>query len=310
MFWLYRRAPPRYTGPMERQEIREALVRATLAAVRPYGRRLLGAGVTFGQLETRLRELFVEIAEQEIARSGATPTDSRISILTGLNRKEVRRIRALDRDSAPRVFSRSLLASLISRWTSDPRTTDGSGKPLALPYDAPRGPSFVGLARKTTADLHPRALLDALIGTGAAVLREGDVVALTRTAYVPPRGRPEALAMLADDPPELIETMLHNVLGEAPEPRLQQKVAYDNIGADGLARLQTVLRREAERFLKRANARLVRHDRDRTPQAPGGKRTTAGIGVYYFEAPHADAEPRPSAVPTARKRLRRRRVTS
>jgi len=293
---------------MPRQEIQEALVRAAAAALRPYGRRMLEAGVTFGQLEAHLRELFVEIAEHAIAQSGATPTDSRISIVTGINRKEVRRIRALDRTAAPQTFRRSLVASLVSRWMSDPRATDASGRPRPLPYDARRGPSFVGLARKTTADLHPRALLDALIGAGAAVLREGDVVALTRTAYVPQRGRPEALAMLADDPPELIETMLHNVLGHAEEARLQQKLSYDNIGSDGLARLRTALRREAERFLKRANAQLVRHDRDRTPRAPGGKRTSAGIGIYYFEAPHQNEQQRSAPDPGVRKRIRKRRV--
>jgi len=293
---------------MAQHEIETGLLGAAVAAMRPYARRLLAAGVTFGQLESQLRELFVEVAEREIAASGAVPTDSRISIVTGINRKEVRRIRALDRDAAPRAFSRNLIASLISRWISDRRATDSSGNPLPLPYDAHRGPSFVGLARKTTADLHPRALLDALIGAGVAVLRKGDVVALMRTAYVPQRGRPEALAMLADDPPELIETMLHNVLGDGEDPRLQQKLAYDNIGSNGLARLRKALRSEAGRFLKRANARLVRHDRDRTPRAPGGTRTAAGIGIYYFEAPHESERQRLSPEPAPRKRLRKRRV--
>jgi len=290
-------------------DIHEALLRGAAAAVRPYARRMLAAGITFGQLEALLRELFVEIAEREIARSEGLPTDSRISILTGINRKEVRRIRGADRKAAPKVFSRSLIASLIGRWMSDPRSIDAAGRPLPLPYDARRGPSFARLARTLTADLHPRALLDALIGAGAAQLREGNVVALTRTAYVPQRGRPEALAMLADDPPELIETMLHNVLGDTEPARLQQKLAYDNIGGDGLARLRAGLRREAERFLARANALLLRHDRDRTPHAPGGNRTAAGIGVYYFEAPHETEAPRQASEPAVRKRIRKRRNT-
>lgn len=292
---------------MPREDVQEALLRGAVAAIRAYARRLLDAGVTFGQLQTALRHLFVEIAADEIGRSGGTPTDSRIAILTGINRKEVRRIRSAGRQTPPRVFSRSLVASLISRWTTDARSTDAAGRPLPLPYDAPRGPSFVGLVRKITADLHPRALLDALIGTGAAVLREGDVVALTRTAYIPQRGRPEALAMLADDPPQLIETMLYNVLADGEEARLQQKLAYDNIGSDGLARLQTSLRREVERFLKRANVLLMRHDRDRTPRAPGGKRTAAGIGVYYFEAPHQRESPQKSPEPGVRRRIRKKK---
>ncbi len=292
---------------MAQREIREALIRAAASALRPYMRRMLGTGLTFGQLEGRLRELFVEVAEREILRSGATPTDSRISALTGINRKEVRRIRALDRDTAPRTFSRSLIATLVSRWVNDPRTTDASGRPLPLPYDARRGPSFVALARKITADMHPRALLEVLIGMGAAELGEGDVVTLMRAAYTPQRGRPEALAMLVEDPPELIETMLHNVLGVSQETRLQQKLAYDNIGSDGLDRLQAALRREADRFLKRANAVLLRHDRDRTPRAPGGMRTNAGIGIYYFETPHEDEKQRLPLKPATRKRIRKRR---
>lgn len=300
----------RYCMRMARPELQEALIEAAVASLRPYVRRLLAVGVTFGRLEARLRELFVAIAESDFAQPSAAPTDSRLSILTGINRKEVRRIRAQDRAGAPQTFSRNLVTSLISRWVTDRRTCDASGHPIPLPYHAARGPSFVGLARKTTADLHPRALLDALIGVGGAVLHDGDVVALTRTAYVPPRGRPEAFAMLATDPAELIETMLHNVLGDAEETRLQQKLAYDNLGGDGLARLRAALRREADRFLKRANAHLVRHDRDRTPRAPGGERTSAGIGVYYFEAPSQPALAPRASTPTARKRMRKKKRRS
>jgi hypothetical protein len=292
------------------RDIQEPLLRAALAVLQPYVPRLLRSGVTFGQLEAGLRSLFVEIAAREFAPGSSPPTDSRVSILTGINRKEVRRIRARGAPAAPRSFSRNVIASLVSRWISGAHTTGADGRPLPLPYDARRGPSFTALARKTTLDLHPRALLDALIAAGAAVLREGDVVALTRTAYVPQRGRPETLAMLADDPPELIETMLHNVLGEGDQARLQQKIAYDNIGSDGLERLRAALRREAARLLARSDAVLRRHDRDRSPRAPGGARTYAGIGIYYFEAPR-DPRPQPrSLAPPARRRLRRRRNKS
>jgi hypothetical protein len=294
---------------MAQQEVQEALIRATLSALRPFVRRLLATGVTFGQLEARLRELFVEVAERTLVEPGTVPTDSRVSILTGINRKEVRRIRSRDRDAAPRTFSRNVIASLVSRWTNDARTTDARGHPVPVPYAARRGPSFVGLARKTTADLHPRALLDALIGAGAAELRDGDVVALTRAAYVPQRGRPEALAMLADDPPELFETMLHNVLDDG-EPRLQQKLSFDNIGSDGLARLRTALSREAERFLQGAERQLMRHDRDRNPRAPGGERTSAGVGIYYFETPQERAPEAHAPKAASRKRIKKRRTPS
>ncbi len=136
--------------------------------------------------------------------------------------------------------------------------------------------------------------------------REDDLVTLTKTAYVPQRKQSAALAMLADDPPELIETMLHNVLSEGEDSRLQQKLAYDNIGRDGLTRLIAVLRREAARFLERSNAVLVRHDRDRNARAPGGERMYAGIGVYYFEATHEQRTTESASNTPRRKRGRKR----
>jgi len=267
-------------------DVGEALLRAAVAAMRPLARRMLARGVTFGRLEARLRELFVAVAERDFALPGRVQTDSRIALLTGINRKEVRRIRLAEPgDAAPQSFQRNVAAALVSRWRGHPKACDGKGRPIAIPYQAARGISFVRLAKETTVDLPPRALLDALIGAGAAEMRGDERVVLKRAAYVPERGSPEMLAMLADDPPELLETMLRNVVDGEESPLLQQKLAFDGIGGDGLPALRAALRREAERLLARSHDVLVRHDRDRNPRAPGGERTYAGIGVYYFEAP-------------------------
>ncbi len=236
----------------------------------------------------------MEVAENDFALPKPRQSDSRISVLTGINRKEVRRIRDKKANThEPKSFTRNYAADLVSLWIGDPGTTNNVGHPIPIPYDAARGPSFIKLAEQTTTDIQPRALLDVLVSAGSAEVRKGKVVALTRAAYVPKRGHPEALAMLADDPPELIETMLHNVLGEDAPPLLQQKLAYDNLGSEGLGRLREALRKEAQRFLKKSDSVLQRHDRDRNPKAPDGTRTYAGIGVYYFESP-TDPEPEPS----------------
>src|SRR2546425_3149504 len=149
---------------------------AAAEILRPVVKRLLANGVPFGQLEARLRELFVEVAESELALPGRRQTDSRVSLLTGINRKEVRRIRSAERAPGPRSFSMNYATSLISRWLTDAQTADRSGRPRPLPYQAARGPSFMKLARKVTADLAPRVLLDELVRTGIVEMRAGDIV--------------------------------------------------------------------------------------------------------------------------------------
>ncbi len=289
---------------MATNDPKTALVVAARSALQPLVRRMLADGVTYGRLERELRELFVEVAEHDFATDGRKQTDSRIAALTGINRKEVRRLRRNPAEQRePRSFTRSWAADLIGRWLSQPDTTGTSGRPLVLPYDAPRGPSFVKLAEKTTKDVQPRALLDVLVSSGAVEVRGGSKVALTGSTWTPKRGHAERLAMLAEDPPELIATMLHNIFDDEDDPRLQQKLAYDNLGSDGIARLRVALRREATRFLKKSDALLRRHDRDRNAKAPRGERTYAGIGVYYFESPReAETDPAPRSTPVSQKR--------
>ena len=283
------------------------MIWAAANALRPLVKRLLANGVPFGRLEARLRELFVEVAERELALPGRPQTDSRVSLLTGINRKEVRRIRAAELGlPAPSSFSMNYATSLISRWLTDPQTVDRSGRPRPLPYQAERGPSFMKLARKVTTDLAPRVLLDEVLRSGAAEMRPGNLVVLKSDAYVPKREEAEKLQILGEDPPELIETILRNIFSESPELLLQRKVYYDNLGSDAAKLVRAEMRREGERFLRRVNRLLARHDRDRNPRAAGGDRYYAGIGVYFFESRgDAKAAKLDSSPPPRRRRARR-----
>jgi uncharacterized protein DUF6502 len=284
-------------------DLSDGLVGALIAMVRPLIRHLVGLGVPFGRVEARLRELFVEVAEAELALPGRRQTDSRIALVTGINRKEVRRIRSGDRSTgAPRSFGMNQAVSLISRWRTDPQTSDRTGRPRPLPYQGGRGASFMKLARKVTADLAPRILLDELVRSGAAEIRPGDVVVLKGDAYVPKTEPAEKLQILAEDPAELVETILRNILVEERERLLQRKVYFDNLGSDAVMRVRAEVRREGERFLRRMNRLLARYDRDRNPKAPGGERHYAALGVYFFDAkPAADRASRARVSKAARR---------
>jgi hypothetical protein len=140
------------------------------------------------------------------------------------------------------------------------------------------------------------------------------MVAMRACAFVSRAGSAEALRILAEDPAELIETTLQNVLGDGHGPLLQRKVAFDNLGSEAADRVRTALRREGERFLDRMERLLARYDRDRNPKAPGGDRHYAGIGVYCFEDTRPPDRPpapvRPRARRTARARVAKRKEPS
>jgi hypothetical protein len=281
-------------------EISERMVWAATQTLRPMVKRMLEMGIPFGELELRLRELFVDVAERELALPGRRETDSRISLVTGLNRKEIKRIRSTGgRLQAPRSFGINQAASLISRWMTDPETTDRHGRPRPLPYRAARGASFMKLARKVTGDLAPGVLLNELVRSGAAELSKGNVVVLRGDAYVP-RASESELVILGEDPPELIETILRNIFSEGGERLLQRKIYYDNLGSDAAHLIRARMRREGERFLRKINRILSTYDRDRNPKAPGGERYYAALGIHFSESlpPVKGSPSTPAAVPS------------
>lgn len=269
-------------------DAKEALLRAVRAILRPLVRRLFAHGIRYGRVEASLRKLFVEMAEAELTAAAQPITVSAVSLVSGINRKAVRRLRSSAPSGDLRTsasFSRTQAASLIGLWLADPRATDGRGQPLPVPYQADHGPSFERLAREVTVDVAPGSLLKDLVRAGAVERRDDGSVALVVDSYGPAAGQPEKLEMLAEDPAELIETMLHNIFSEREAARLQRKVFFDNIGADAANAARREMARAGGRFLREVAQRLGKYDRDRNPRAPGGERRYAGVGIYYFEVP-------------------------
>lgn len=290
------------SGAVSASELQEGVVRGAAESIRPFVERLLDLGVPFGRLERRLREVFVDAAERSLERSGDSATDSRVAALTGLNRKEIRRLRhPSDLSEGPKTFGRDLAANLLRVWTEDREACDRRGRPRALPFRSKTGASFVRLARRVTGELRPKAILEELLRRGALERLDDGRLLPRSQSYLPPRASPEALALLAEDPAELAGTMMRNVFGPG-DPLFQRRVYFDDVGAEALDSLRREIRREGERIVRRMTGVLGRYDRDANPNAPGGERRYVSFGLYHFESD----DPRKTGGGAGRRRSRRR----
>jgi hypothetical protein len=273
--------------------LRESFTGAIRRMLRPVVRQLVAWGVPYPAFDRLVRELYVEVAEGEFQLPFKRQTDSRISLVTGLNRKEIarlRRQRAASTETA-RPAEEAIATRVVGRWLAPPYV-DRSGRPRPLAYEAEgrREASFTRLVRSLALDVPARSVLDELIRSGLVELHADGQVALLRQANIP-EGDPTAkLELLASDPAELFTTIVHNL--ERPDAAwLQRKVVYDNIGADALPILRTAAREAGEEFMRIANRLLAANDRDRNPRAPGGRRSRVVLGAYYFEADGPERAP-------------------
>ncbi|GIW41870.1 MAG: hypothetical protein KatS3mg076_2447 [Candidatus Binatia bacterium] len=279
------------------ETFRRKFLSALRRMLRPVVRQLIAYNIPYPAFDRMVRELYVEVAEKEFPLPFKRQTDSRLALVTGLNRKEVAQLRrrgAQEKEVTSRLVS-SPVTQVIGRWMSEKGYSRG-GTPLPIPYEASdeNAPSFTKLVRELRVDIPVRSILDELLRIGAVELRPDGTVVLRREAHIPSAAEEGKLELLATDPAELFRTIVHNI--EHPEePRLQRKVLYDNIGSDALPKLRELGRELGEEFVRKANRLLAAYDRDRNPDAPGGKAVTVSLGVYYAE--EETGSPSPSSGP-------------
>jgi hypothetical protein len=270
-----------------------ALRRALLTLLRPLTKLALQRGLACGEMVALVKQAYVDAARRDFVVEGRKQTASRISLLTGLTRKEVARLLT---ESGPADSWRdrarvNRAARVLSAWAQDMDFVDGRGAAASLPFEADDGPSFSALVKRHGADVTPRAVLDELTRVGAVGrLKDGRIRPLGR-AYIPQADESEKLAILGTDVADLVSSIDHNITRTEIEPFYQQKVAYDNLPAEFLPKLRGLVRRDAQKLLVRLDSLMAKHDRDVEidAESPGGNR--AMIGIYYFEEACNDDEP-------------------
>ena len=257
----------------------EALKSAALSILRPFVRYLIGQGWTYGALAELLKFVYVGEAIRHYGQiSGRPLTDSRISLLSGIHRKEVRRLRLELHADPGRIALRhgaNVAAQMVAAWSATEAYRDPAGVPRVLPLRAEGMPSFEGLVRLVKADMRPRTILDDLLRAGIVVL-DGDNVRLVRSGYVSdlPDDR---VAFLGANVGDHLQSAVHNM--EGTEPYLEQAVYFEDLPADAMEGIRRDLRAMGTRLLQEAHQRISKSE---NPE-PNRPRRRMRLGVYYYE---------------------------
>jgi hypothetical protein len=260
-----------------------SLVRALRHLLRPLVRLLLSNHITYPLLSNLLKSVYVEIAEREFALEGKRLSDSRLSLLTGIHRKDTKRLRAEGSEEYLPPPSVSLGARLAARWTSEPEFLDASGAPRALACvaDATGTPTFERLVASVSKDIRPRAVLDEWVRLGVVeVEREaGERVRLRVEAFVPEKGFDEKAHYFGRNTHDHLAAGVHNLMGQGP-PMLERSVYYDGLRPESVDELAHLSERLAMDALKKVNSRAM--SLQTSDAGSVGARMRMNFGSYFF----------------------------
>jgi hypothetical protein len=265
-------------------EIKRALHAAVLRLLRPLVRLLLHHSVPYETFADLARWVYVDVAEKEFALPNKKQTASRISVITGLNRKEVARLQEMTvEDNAGAIASFNRAEKVVTAWLHEYPKAGNPGHATTLPLEGEH--SFAALVKRYSGDMPVRAVLDELLRVGVVrKLESGDIELLSEpTIVAETENRQAVLTQFGENSTDFLSTISHNVLVDDEHKFLQRRAWSDNLPIETLNALRSLSKQKGQAIVDEFITKFSNFDRDITPSAEGTGRARAVFGVYYFE---------------------------
>lgn len=270
------------TGPAP-----EALLRSLGRLMRPLVRLLIRNGITFPVIADLLRDMYVDVAQHDVLPDEKSRTDSRISLLTGVHRKEIRRQRssALQPHIEPAVVT--LTSQIIARWLGTaPFRDETHGGPRPLPRNAgDNDPSFDLLVSSATKDVRSRAVFDEWLSQGLVRLDDADRVVLNVAAFIPQPGREAQLYYFSRNLHDHIAAAAANISATDKAPFMDRSMHYDALPLPVAERLEQMSRDAGMKLLIDMNETAMAMTADLKSQDGPTRRLNLGVYVYVADEP-------------------------
>jgi hypothetical protein len=285
---------------------RAAVVTAIRRVMRPLVRLLVAQGITYPFLIDMLKAIFVETAASEFTLDGKRPTDSRLTLLTGVHRKDIRRLLREPEPEPETPAGLTLGTQIVARWLGHHSYSDDAGEPRALPRTPSQGgdQSFAALVESVSTNVRPRSVLDELLRLGIVEIDANDYVHLVTSGFVPGKEFDAKAFYFGEAMHDHLAAGVHNLDG-AGRPFLERSVYYDELSPEAVAALKAQSEKLSMEVLKEINKRGMAFERDDPPEP--GKRMRMRLGIYFYSenVPVAAEQPAPPKPPKPKSRSRK-----
>ncbi len=243
-------------------------------------------GISYTQLLELLKELYVKEVEQALVRNGERCTQSRISIISGVHRKDVKRLLEMDDGTTRPPKKVSITSRLLSVWSGDPAYTDDDGNPRPLPRtDENSGISFDQLVSNEISDVRPRAILDEWVQRELVEIDENGLIHLKLESTFPAKDMEEKLHYLGKNTSDHIAACDHNIHQTGPSYP-ERSVFFDGLSSDSVDKLQQSASNWAQKSLRALNAEAL--DLAKKDDETDNHCERFTFGVYFYREDESD----------------------
>ncbi len=281
--------------PPENQELdhrTELLLRTLRWLLRPLVRLLITHGITFPLLRKLLKGLYVEVALETFSQQDKPPTDSRLFVLTGIHRKDIKLLKKLDEEQQLQSFRNSTLgAEIIAHWLGSREFIHSDGSPRNLlrnPADGEAG--FDALVASVNKDVRPPAVLEEWLRLGIVSLDPQGRISLNQQAFVPSTGFDEKAWFLGKHLHDHIAACAHNLQDLQP-PMLERSVYYSRLTPQSVEQLNQYARQKGIELLQALNQQALASQQADQGKPEADQRFRFGLYWYHEALQDTPAQP-------------------
>jgi hypothetical protein len=265
------------------EALRERLLEALGKALEPVVLLLLKSGINWKDFSDIAKEKFVSVATESFGIRGRPTNLSRVAILSGLDRREVARLRdrATERCAAFQGYM-SKPTQVLHAWYHDPRYLDGSGMPRDLEIEGAEG-SFAELVRQYAPGIPLVAMIKELRAAGTVADIDGQRLRALKRSYVPRELNETLVRLWGSELHDLGTTIEHNLSREESGlPRFDRRAISLRVDPKALPAFLEMLEREGQAFLERVDEWISAHELPSRVDEQG-RGIRLGVGVYHIQ---------------------------
>lgn len=267
-------------------QIKQQTLKALLVALRPLASLLLKTGIGFREFAEISKTAFVDVATKDYGLRGRPTNISRVAVMTGLTRKEVRRIRnVVDSGEEGVAVKTTPLAEIMHRWYTEADFVGSDGKPISLPFEG-EGRTFSNLVRRFGGDIPPGAMRTELKRMGMIHEDEHHVMTPLKRNVAPVEQLDRVTTGLIKGLYPVIGTIAHNLNDENKGETWVQRAAQTKyVRLEDLPKIRKVAREKLTEFTESIDDLFVAYEvihGEAEGQSQSANKAVV-VGVYYFE---------------------------
>ena len=244
---------------------------------------LLRYGIGFSEFAESLKTVYVDVGSSEFGIRGRPTNISRVAVMTGLTRKEVRRLRTKIEGGEDTVVVKSTpITEILHRWHAEDEFLDSEGRPALLPFTGDRG-SFSSLVKQFGGDVPAGAMRTELQRVGSVDVNDKGELSVKLRSFWPSDQTGKLESALVHHVYPLLSTVAHNTDPENESKVDAQYAAYSvNISPEDRPRVRRMCADRLPDIAESFDDLFIAYE-SRPDKQVSDSGTPVMVGLYYFE---------------------------